>query len=327
MPDAVTVTKPVEVPPAPAAPAAPVVVPPTAEPSASSTDLSDDDWGNLSDALDDQTHVEEVPAAPVTPAPEPTPAPAAEVAPTVPVVAPVSTPETPPATTLPEAPASAPSGPEAAQGQPETPPQQPATITPEQMQATWVQREHTLAQQYQISEEQGDEILKNPEKALPALAAKIQASTEQAVWHNLRAVLPQLIAGVQQQTANEQTAKDALYVANPTLKTHVDTNPPARAVVERMRTLFMQQNPNIDAATLNRQVAAAAMVALGIPFNPQSTQQPVPVLGASQPVPPHVPAGAQGSAPVGQQQSPKLGAIEAYAQSIMEDDSGNATVF
>lgn len=169
------------------------------------------------------------------------------------------------------------------QTQPETE-TQPETQTrtepePEQpvdVDAIWNQREQALVEEHRIDDELADAILDSPKEHLPKLLAKAQARAERMIWENVNEALPEAIQRVLGQQTEQDQARNEFYEAWPQIKAHVDQNPEAERVIERMRDLFLQQP---DAKSMTRQefinqVGAAASAALKIPAQQQTQTQP-----------------------------------------------------
>jgi hypothetical protein len=200
--------------------------------------------------------------------------------------------------------------------------QQPQ-YTDTQINEMWHQREAALLDAYQMSAEEGEALLTNAEEVVPRLAAKIQVATEKAVWTHLNTVLPQMIGQVQATQAQAAARDDAFYNNFPALRERVSRDVGARNVVENMRNLFQQHNPQMAQDELDAQVGAAAMVALKVPF----TDEPATSTGPRTPrkVPPHRPATPRQAGPA--THKPQLGAIEAYAEQLLQDEDGSSVVF
>lgn len=279
-------------------------LPPT-EPSIADT-VSEQEWSDLADdepapevvAQEEpatETVAVEEPAEPETP-PEPEPMPEPE---------PVAEPEPQPEPV--------------AEATPEPAVEEPP-VTSESIALQWQQREAALVPNYQLTEADGEALLTNAEDTFPKLAAKIQVATEQSVWTHLQSVLPQMIQQVQVQANQAMQHQNAFDAAFPTLADRMRADPSAKQVVDNMKALFQQQNPNMDMVELNAQIGAAAMVALKIPFEEVASQPKPP---PTKPVP-HVPTTPRGAAPVRPQQ---LGQIEQYAEDLIADDGGSTVAY
>lgn len=197
----------------------------------------------------------------------------------------------------------------------------------------WNQREQALAQFHQIDEETANAILDNPQEHLPKLLARVQATAERTIWENLHQVLPDTVQHVLETQRGEQEVQDAFFGAWPQLKAHVDSNPGAAQVIQNLRNTFESQ-PGAEKLSQEdkiHQVGAAAMVALGIPFEQQQQQQRQNRPAGAQPVPQQTQsktrqsAGKNASSPGGKQ----LGAFEEFDAELGGDgiSSRGATVY
>jgi hypothetical protein len=218
-----------------AAPAAVVEVAIPQEPSAPVDDSPSDDginWDDLSSQIDEAESVEfgetdehaaepTAPTAPVEPAVEP----AAEIVQPEEVVAPV-----------------------------ETPQQQ---FTPEQIQAAENAYAAQLAGLYQFDEETALRLQTEPEKVLPALAAKLHLDVLKAVMQQMQGVLPRMLETQTQSSARETKAKGDFFKAWPELAKY-------QTQVLQVGAMFRQLNPTASAEEAIQRIGETAMATLGL---------------------------------------------------------------
>jgi len=155
--------------------------------------------------------------------------------------------------------------PEEAEPQPqETTPE----LTDEQLQAqesqlkqlreTWVT---DLAQNYQLSEQDKEAMLTEPEKVLPNLAARIVADAVDMAVNSTRGMLVQAMPGLVQHQLQARDASTSgekkFFDAWPELTEH-------REVVERTLSLYRQVNPKATLEEAVKVVGPQAWVAAGL---------------------------------------------------------------
>lgn len=214
-------------------------------------------------------------------APAPPAAPPGVAPPAVPPVvqAPAVPPQVPPVAQPPAAPSVTPAAPvapvaPAAPATPEAPaaaPTTPAAPTPESLEA---QRAQSLARRteyvkqletaYAMPEKDALEFAANPAAGLPKLAAKLHVDVLESAIHGIMMQMPQVIEGFMQR--REATAKNEseFYGTWPMLD---KGNAQHRGTVESLMRAIVQGNPGIKRVDAIKQVGAAALVALGIPYD------------------------------------------------------------
>lgn len=284
---------------------------------------SGDDWSDLakeftSDALDPiETKGEEAsaqtPAEPAAPVPQ-----KAEVPPTQQQ----AQPQTPPTPQEPQQQAQAPTPPV----QPD--PQQPVAQTPEQQQqqqAEWQKLRESyvseISKQYQMSKEDAEKFVLNPNEVIPRLAANLHANILQqavsTVMQAMQQVLPQMVTQVQTQREATQTAEDQFFSRWPELKAHRDK------VIATGR-LFRSQNPNASMDEFIQQVGINSWLVSGLPpaglvgkLNGGSQQQQPQQQVQQQPLRGFQPAAPGAVAPMAPQQASNP--FEAMAIEMKED--------
>lgn len=230
----------------------------------------------------------QLPQTPAAPPSEPAQPATPPVAPQTPVAP--AAPATPPATGAPAAPQTpAPAQP----AQPAVPAvQPPESLEDRQARETResqaVEREiATLAQQYQMSEDDARTLLLEPEKILPTLAARVHANIIRQIQSQ---VLPQSLPAMLQQqvaaTAREAEARDAFY--SPWKGKLDPANPQHVAAVQTLGMSWRQLNPTAPPETAIDQIGRLACAALGISVEGASTPLP------QTPSAPHRPAAPGG---------------------------------
>ena len=218
-----------------------------------------------------KSHVPPAPSAPVAPT-SPAAQPAVQPAP----AAPVATPPQPAAPAAqPPAQPTEPAPAAATPAQPAVPPEQ----TPEARRAVEQQRREVFTQQlekqYEVPEAQRAEINVNPAALLPKLAARLHVEVLEATTQGLAAVIPQIVEQVIERRNSTMEAERAFYSAWPQLKRD---NPQHHQTVQNLLGTIVAMNPRISRQDAIKQAGAAALVALGIPYDqspPPPTSPPV----------------------------------------------------
>ncbi len=196
---------------------------------------------------------------------------------------------------------------------------EPPQEQPVDVDALWRNRETTLVEHYKISEEQGDAIIRSPDVELPRQFARIQAGIERMIWENLQQILPSTVGSIIEQRQQAVAHQDAFYEAWPQLKARVEQDPGTRTVIDNMRNLFKQQNPELSEEDVIQQVGAAATIALRVPLEPPTPTTPA----APSPPPPARPAAVRQPASA----KPKLGQIEQFMADLEADEAGSSVVY
>lgn len=116
-----------------------------------------------------------------------------------------------------------------------------------------------LAEQvYQMTEDQANEVLVEPQKVLPQLAARVHLEVTQNVLGTLAQVLPGVVLGVQTAQRQQAELEDKFFQAWPTLDKSADYNE-----VMSLARVFRSQYPNAPVEEMIKQVGAMAVVKLG----------------------------------------------------------------
>lgn len=162
------------------------------------------------------------------------------------------------------APAATAAGPAAVQPQPGAgTPEQPAGDLIAQVRSRLDENRETFAkalaeQVYPLSEEDCNNLLVEPQKVLPQLAAKVHLEVVQNVLGTLSQVLPGVVFGVQAAQRQQTELEDRFFQAWPTLDRAADYTE-----VMNLARVFRQQFPAASAEEMIKQVGAMAVVKLG----------------------------------------------------------------
>lgn len=149
---------------------------------------------------------------------------------------------------------------------PEVPAQPPAT--PEAIRAAEMQYMQQLQGLYQFDEQTALKLQTEPEKVLPALAAKLHLDVMKTVMGQVRGMLPQMLEVQTQSSALETKAKEQFFSAWPELKGY------DKQVMEVGR-MFRQINPSAPAEEAVKRIGEIAMATLGMQRAAQQ-QAPAP---------------------------------------------------
>lgn len=173
-----------------------------------------------------------------------------------------------PAPTEPQQPA-AEQAQEPVQPAPEAPEQlqQPQQFTPEQVQAAEAAYAAQLANLYQFDEETALKLQTEPEKVLPALAAKLHLDVMKTVMAQMRGMLPEMLQTQTKAVERENQAKTQFFTAWPELRGYEQQ-------VLQVGRMYRQLNPNAPADEAVRRIGEVAMATLGLQRQQQQQQAP-----------------------------------------------------
>jgi hypothetical protein len=133
-----------------------------------------------------------------------------------------------------------------------------------------------VEQSYAMTEDEGVELLRAPEKVLPKLAAQVQVNIAEQVIQHIVSMLPQFIDGhVGQQKVSTENRKD-FFDAWPDLN-----KPEYQDTLTRVALTYRHQNPAAPKERAIKEIGAIAAVALGVV--PQGNTQAPP---SAPPAPP-----------------------------------------
>lgn len=201
--------------------------------------------------------------------------------------------------------------PEAAAQPPAKAPETPAPEkTPEQIKAEGQQwrtdQLGRLEKLYALTEDQGVEMVRAPEKVVPQMMARMHLDVVETTVTAISNILPQLVVQELDRLRRDNEAEQAFYGRWPKLKTHSDA-------VKRTMLAYRQLNPTLPADRLIQEVGAAVSVALGIPPDDAPL---APAQSQVQPFAPVQPGAGTGPVPAPK----KLNEFEQLAVELLEED-------
>lgn len=123
-----------------------------------------------------------------------------------------------------------------------------------------------LSQNYQLSDEQADQLLEDPNKVIPQLLAEAHTNAYEAVMRQLQETLPSMMEQVETQRQQRQSAEEQFFSRWPKLKNHRDR-------VAQLAKAYRQANPKATTEQLIQDVGAQAHIALGIHPSEESEGQ------------------------------------------------------
>lgn len=146
-----------------------------------------------------------------------------------------------------------------------------------------------LTEFYAISEEEGQEIIQEPEKHLPKRLANMHMTIVESVMASLSRTLPQYMQNYSQQQETATTHREKFYTMWPALKEKEEYQRTATSYAMSMRT----QRPDAKPEEIMREAGLAAMIHHKLPL-------PKEMMGSDEPSPsdvPPKPAAAAGGSP------------------------------
>lgn len=232
--------------------------------------------------------------APSKPAPTPPVTTPSPTQPTAPTATPPVSPQTPPAVSPAPAPATTPVAnptPTAPVPGPSSP--EPVSTPPETGLDEAREKFVTdLSGQFQLSADDADKLITNPNEVLPKMAARVVATAYEAIMRTLGAQLPMMLETYQAGTRLKNEVETEFFSAWPALKEH-------GSVVENIGRAYRAGNPSATKDEAIRAIGAMAMVSLGLPLSPTAPQPPAPQAPPTS-LPPHAPV-VGGPGPVSNQ--------------------------
>lgn len=172
--------------------------------------------------------------------------------------------------------------------EPEQAEEEPEDVS-QKYQETRQQVVDNVSKQFQLNDEQVDQLLEDPNKVLPSLMGELYTQVFETVLQTFEQNLPQMLERVEGQKQAQQRAEEEFYNQWPNLRGHEDT-------VERIALVYSQTNPNVNREQFIKDVGAQASIAAGAP--PQGTEDPAQQQAPHQPAAP----GGRGAAPSGEHQ-------------------------
>ena len=240
-------------------------------------DKLDNEFDRMNDATEEQPFVADAPAVEKPPVTEPVAQPQLPQHPT-PVQPEV--PATPPVAPQPQAPV-----------QPEVP-QQPQISRQEQRQ----QYVSSLEQAYAMSDEDAQQMLVEPEKVLPRIAARLHVDIVDTVIAAVMGNLPNALNAIQSQAKVTSEAEDSFYQAWPQLK-----NPTYQKTVYDAVAAYRALNPSAPKEDVIRAAGLQALIQLRLPIPPELLQQQTPPAAPASFTPAAPGSGVAPSSPQGEQ--------------------------
>jgi len=125
-----------------------------------------------------------------------------------------------------------------------------------------------LEKLYQLSEEEQQAFLTEPEVTLPKLAAAIHMKVTKAVLAAVQGNLPNMIQQHQQVTTTESAARNAFYEVNPDL-----SDPAYEPAVLQVGQMFRKMNPTASREEATKKIGELVRVSMGLPPVQQSNEQ------------------------------------------------------
>ena len=154
----------------------------------------------------------------------------------------------------------------------EAPPvEEPAPIqrTAEEVEALRSRAQEELRKGYELSTDEAENMLSEPEKVLPALAAKVHMQVYEQVVQGVIAQLPNMVKGIIKQDQEVRSNEESFYDRWPQLKDH-------GAQVGQVAALWRQLNPQATTKEAVENIGKHTMIALGYPVGGQEVAQATP---------------------------------------------------
>jgi hypothetical protein len=170
-----------------------------------------------------------------------------------------------------------------------------------------------LVPQYQLTEDEANAMLTEPELVLPKLAASVHARVVKNILEHLPQILPNLLASTMQAQTVETNLRSQFFSVNDDL-----SDPKFAPAIQQAGAMFRQLNPEADVATASFQVGNMVRMAMGLApkASAQNTPTPVAEQQVQQVQKPFTPA--QSSAAGGRPAT--MNEFEALAMEILESD-------
>jgi len=268
----------------------PIPEEPSVEAEAASKEDLNEKWGDFlnEEEPDEDAVIDEL----ETPAPEKQEEPEVEVAAKEEVVEEGKAPEPEPEAVETETPTVEKEEPSAVEQPPEEPTIDLAPVeepkvpekTPEELEALRTQAQGELRKSYELSSDEAEAMLSEPERVLPELAARVHMQVYEQVVRGVIAQLPQMVTGIIAQDRQVRSSEDEFYTRWPKLKEHKDQ-------VAQVATLWRQLNPQATTTIAVENIGRHAMIALGYtPDGAVEAPKETPVPGAPPPPAPVVSA-------------------------------------
>lgn len=186
----------------------------------------------------------------------------------------------------------------------------PPQMTKEQLEQERQDILQQYEQHYSMSEEEGIELAREPDKHLPKLAARIHVEVMAATLGALQAALPDLVGRELAAARSATEARADFFKSWPKLNKQEHF-----ATLRRIGDTYRQQNPGASTEKFVQEVGAMASIVLKVP--PDTTGQ-APAVTPPAVTPPFTPASPGGGAPP--QPKPQLGEFQTMAEEFIEED-------
>lgn len=122
--------------------------------------------------------------------------------------------------------------------------------------------EEELVKTFQLTEEQADNLIENPNEVLPQMMAKLYLDSYASIIQAVQANIPQMIQATMAQTQVEKTAETQFYSEWPQLN-----KPEYQDTLRRVADSYRVANPKATAEQFIKEVGAQGWVALRLPLD------------------------------------------------------------
>ena len=95
--------------------------------------------------------------------------------------------------------------------EPQTPTEPVVQRTPEEIEALRTKAQTELRQSYELTSEEAEAMVSEPEKVLPSLAAKVHMQVYEQVMQGMVAQMPQMVKGLMDQDRQVRSHEEAFY--------------------------------------------------------------------------------------------------------------------
>ena len=157
--------------------------------------------------------------------------------------------------------------------QPVAAPEAPVPAAQEPFDAVkWEQEQlGNLEQLYQLSEEEQQAFLTEPEKTLPKLAAAMHMRVTKSILNAVQSLVPQMIQQTQSMSVRENTARSDFFSVNSDLN-----KPEYEQAILQVGQMFRQVNPKATKEEAVKRIGELVRVSLGLqqPQVQEPAQQP-----------------------------------------------------
>lgn len=151
----------------------------------------------------------------------------------------------------------------------EVPVEEAPALTQEERQAQRAAYVGAMEQYYALPEEMAAQLISEPEKVLPILAANLHVAVLEQVMQQVQRVVPQVLRQAQVGDVRETQAKGEFFKAWPELKGY------DKQIME-VGKMYRAMNPSASPEEAIRRIGETAMTALGIQKKAKGAQPPAP---------------------------------------------------